>query len=359
MRWIGAWLIVATSKLVFAGYESFYEWSSESHSRSDSSFDVTENWRRDRPYLKRIPNSSDDAFMKRICSPEDPTRLYELGEKIGEGTFGKVYKGRRRSDGRHVAIKTVLMDQHPDMLTRELRALDIVTHSPRRLKTLPMMYAAYKDVTDAQAGILSNEPHRKRLWIVMELVEGLSILTSIKKEGHFEMQQVRTVMKQIMDTLCYIHGEHKLIHGDLIPQNIILNNRNQLDIKFIDFGLSRIVGESPNRTVAWELTKAGAMAYRLRFGDMPTYTERGRQERMNLSQLCAATHLTSKIPKDLLSFMNACAQDGAIACRLKDHAFLKGDTRKRTQFYFDGASDDHYEIEAAWFNRIAERDLYR
>lgn len=351
-------MLFATLKLAFARIEDTYYWSSESRSRFDSGIETTEDWR-DRPYLKRMSSANEDTFLRRICSPEDPTRLYDLGEQIGQGSYGKVYRGKRRSDGKQVAIKTVVMDQHPDMLMRELRALHIVTHSQRKPRTLPVMYAAYRDVTDAKAGILSNEPHRRRLWIIMEFVEGMSILVSIRKDGQFEMEQVRVAMKQVMDTLCYIHGEHKLLHGDLIPQNIILNNRSELSIKFIDFGLSRIIGESHNRTVAWELSKAGAMAYRMRFGDMPTYKDRGRNERMDLSQLCAATHLTKKVPKDLLSFMKACAQNGAEACRLKDHAFL-GDSRKGVaQPYLEYESDDQYDIDASWYNRVAERDLYR
>ena len=358
MRWVETCLIFATLKLAFARVEDTYYLSLDSHSLFDSNAETTEDWR-SRPHLKRMPNAHEEASLSRICSPEDPTRLYELGGQIGEGKFGKVYRGKRRSDGRQVAIKTVVMDQNPEMLMRELRALNIVTHSQGKPRTLPVMYAAYKNVTDAKAGIPSNEPNRKRLWIIMEFVEGVNVLESIRKEGHFEMEQVQTVMRQIMDTLCYIHSEHKLIHGDLIPQNIILNNRNELAIKFIDFGLSRMIGESPNRTVEWELSKAGAIAYRMRFGDMPTYREHGREERMNLSQLCGATHLTKKIPKDLLSFMKACAQYGAEACQLKDHSFLRGAHKGIIQPYCGSESDDQYDVEASWYIRVAERDLYR
>lgn len=360
MRWIGTWLMLATLKVTFAMVEETYEWYSEDNISSDIRVGPTKNWRR-RPDAKRSPNADEEFFLNKLCSPEDPVRLYDLVEQIGEGAFGKVYRGKRKSDGKKVAIKTLAMDHYPDMLIRELRALHIVTHAPGRPRSLPMMYAAYKDVTDAKAGISSKEPHRKRLWIVMDFIEGVTIPVSIKKDGYFEMGQARTIMKQVMDTLCFIHNEHRLIHGDLIPQNIILSSRHQLEVKFVDFGLSRIVGESGKRSIAWELGKAGEMAYRLRFGYMPTYINHdGREERMHLPQLCDSPHLTSKIPRDLLSFMKACLKTSAEACQLKDHAFLRDSRRKILPYYDESDSDDdQYDVEDSWFNRIAERDLYR
>jgi serine/threonine protein kinase len=359
MLWTEAWLILVMLKLVLARYDySQYAWSTEDDSTDDSPIRLnksTANWR-SKSQLKRAANKREDAFIRSVCNPEDPTLLYEIQEEIGSGAFGKVYRGRRRSDGKQVAIKTIAMNQHPDMLVRELRALEIVRKAPGRPRNLPLMYAAYKDVTDAKARLRSNEPNRKRLWIVMEFIKGMTIPNSIRSGGLFEIQQVKTIMRQVMDSICFLHNDHRLIHGDLIPQNVILNNRSDLEVKLVDFGLSRMIGESERRTVGWELSKAGAMAYRLRFGDMPN--SRGG-ERMNLAQLCASSHLTTKIPSDMLSFMNACLGINAQACQLKDHAFLRNSSGQTKKPYYMETEDDHYDIEASWYGRLVGKELYR
>ena len=138
----------------------------------------------------------------------------------------------------------------------------------------------------------------------------------------------------------------------------MLNNRNDLEIKLVDFGLSRMIGESERRTDAWELSKAGAMAYRLRFGDMPTLKS---GERMNLAQLCADSRSTAKIPPELLSFMKACVQSNAQACQLKDHAFLREPNKKvaHAPAHPDDDTEDQYDIEASWYGSIVGRDLHR
>ena len=187
MLWKGTWLLVVMLKLVLARREDIYSWSSEEESIESSSDGLnrsTANWK-NKPYLKRAPSHRESDFIRSLCSLEDPTRLYEVQDQIGSGAFGKVYKGRRRSDGKQVAIKTIAMDHHPDMLVRELRAMNIVKQAQGRPRSLPVMYAAYKDVTDSKAKLLSNEPHRRRLWIVMEFITGVTITGSMKSSGLF------------------------------------------------------------------------------------------------------------------------------------------------------------------------------
>ena len=278
------------------------------------------------PLYKRDPRDRERYYLEKSSIQSNPNKEYRVGDLVGSGHFGRVHKAVRIKDGRVFAIKSVPMDHRPDMLVRELRALRIVTQAPHpRPSTLPVLLSVYRDITDKAIGMRhSDDWHRRRLWMVLEWVSGHTVPARLKKSGTMEPGAIKCVMRQVMETLCYLHETLSLVHGDLIPQNIMLEE-NSLRVKLVDFGLSRMVGESPTRNVAWELSKAGALPYRMRFGDMPTRQRGSRQAgvRMTLGELLSSTELTRPIPKDMLSFMQTCLKPGASACNLTQHAYFK------------------------------------
>lgn len=317
----------------------------------------------------RNPTDSESSYLARLTTDSDPTRKYSIGEEIGAGQYGRVYRGYRlgggssgrrnnrgskgktnvqynhptssgnysraspRSSsslrpGQQVAIKTVVMHRSPDMLIRELRALHIIATNSERPATLPRFFGAYRNITDAQAGIKRSDDYStKRIWIIMEWVEGKTLLQSTRNQGLFTYPECRRIMKQVVDTLVYLHERLNLVHGDLIPQNIMITDRTSLQVRLVDFGLSRMIGESQARNTFWEISKAGAMAYRLMYGDMPSaQSHDGHVERLSLKQALQTMPEFSRRVRnpDMLDWLWLCVKPGVTSRELVEHPFMAG-----------------------------------
>lgn len=297
--------------------------NTENEEPSESLKDTEGRHRHNLLFVKRAPTHKETSQLRLLTSAGDPLKSYELNNKIGEGHFGRVYRGKRKKDGKSVAIKTVQMERHPDMLIRELRALHAIKNDgARRMHTLPSLYDAYSDVPHVlpDGGEKANG---HKLWIILEWVNGETIPESIRQHGNFSLANVRVIVRQILKTLVYLHEHLHLVHGDLIPQNVMLDSRKSCKIRLVDFGLSRMVGESQSRTVAWELSKCGAIAYRLLFTEMPWREGKdGNSQRLQLRDVLKTEEYAKKIPRELVPFLQACVEPGVSARKLLAHPFL-------------------------------------
>ena len=146
---------------------------------------------------------------------------YEIGDRLGEGGSGVVYRGRDLRLERPVAIK-VLADALRDdelawgRLLREARLAAQLKHPH---------IAAIHDLGEEDGCA----------YIVMEYVEGLP-LADLIPDGGMPLEQVERYAAQIADALAFAH-EHGTLHGDLKGSNIIITPVG--DIKLLDFGLGR------------------------------------------------------------------------------------------------------------------------
>lgn len=161
---------------------------------------------------------------------------YEIGDRLGEGGSGVVYRGRDLRLERPVAVK-ILADQLRDdelawaRLLREARL------------------AATYDLGEGEEGA----------YIVMELIEGLPLAELIPECG-MPLGQVLHYGVQIADALGFAH-EHGVIHGDLKGSNVMVTADGA--IKLLDFGLGRRIPRSGMEEVTRSrltLAEAGATA---------------------------------------------------------------------------------------------------
>ena len=148
---------------------------------------------------------------------------YEKLGRIGEGTYGVVYKARERSTGSIVALKKVRMDQERDGMPltslREVRILQRMRHENivRLLKVI-------------QGDRLNN------VFLVFEYCEhDLARLIDTVKTT-FTPSEVKSLIKQTLRAVEYLH-ERFVFHRDLKLSNLLLNQRGEL--KLCDFGLAR------------------------------------------------------------------------------------------------------------------------
>lgn len=149
---------------------------------------------------------------------------YEKLEKIGEGTYGTVFKAKNRETHEIVALKRVRLDDDdegvPSSALREICLLKELQH-----KNIVRLH-----------DVLHSE---RKLTIVFEHCD-----QDLKKyfdslSGEVDASVVRTFMHQLLCGLAYCHSK-KVLHRDLKPQNLLINKNGEL--KLADFGLARAFG---------------------------------------------------------------------------------------------------------------------
>lgn len=149
---------------------------------------------------------------------------YEKIEKIGEGTYGTVFKAKNLETMEIVALKRVRLDQDdegvPSSALREICLLKELKH-----KNIVRLH-----------DVLHSE---RNMTLVFEYCD-----QDLKKYfdtcgGDIDQQVVKSFMYQMLKGLAFCHN-HNILHRDLKPQNLLINKNGEL--KLADFGLARSFG---------------------------------------------------------------------------------------------------------------------
>lgn len=155
-------------------------------------------------------------------------------EKIGEGTYGVVYKAKDRDTGNLVALKKIRLDSEsegvPSTAIREISLLKELNH-PNVVRLLDVV------------------PSEKKLHLVFEfLTQDLKKFLDTTKSDLPE-PLIKSYLHQLLSGVAYCHS-HLVLHRDLKPQNLLIDVRGY--IKLADFGLARAFG-LPVRTYTHEV----------------------------------------------------------------------------------------------------------
>eukprot|EP00754_Rhynchopus_humris_P022714 Rhum_TRINITY_DN14800_c5_g1::Rhum_TRINITY_DN14800_c5_g1_i3::g.121185::m.121185 len=145
-------------------------------------------------------------------------KRYELKEKLGEGTYGEVYKGIDTVLKIPVAIKKIKNDTSTEgIASTELREISILKNMkhPNVVRMLDIVTYSYK------------------LLLVFECCD--SDLRQAIKRGAFRGRKLKSMMHQMLKGLAFCHT-HRVIHRDLKPQNLLVSGNT---LKIADFGLAR------------------------------------------------------------------------------------------------------------------------
>ena len=151
---------------------------------------------------------------------------YEILEVIGEGGMAVVYKARDNRLDRLVAVKIMREEMAADEEFR--RRFCAESHAVAMLSN-PNIVAVY-DVSHSDA----------MEYIVMELVEGITLKQYMDKKGALPWREMLHFSKQIARALGHAH-ERGIIHRDIKPQNIMLLRDGT--IKVADFGIAALENE--------------------------------------------------------------------------------------------------------------------
>jgi serine/threonine-protein kinase len=158
---------------------------------------------------------------------------YEILEKIGSGGMAEVFKGKDHKLNRFVAVK-VLKDEFVEdknfvrKFKEEAQAAAALAH--------PNIVNVY-DVGDEQ----------NVNYIVMELVEGITLKTYIEKKGKLTVKEATSIAIQVGAGLEVAHN-NQIVHRDIKPQNIIISREGK--VKVTDFGIAKSVSSNTNTSDA-------------------------------------------------------------------------------------------------------------
>ncbi|XP_037349512.1 cyclin-dependent kinase 3 isoform X3 [Talpa occidentalis] len=160
--------------------------------------------------------------------------VFQKLEKIGEGTYGVVYKAKNKETGQLVALKKIRLDLEtegvPSTAIREISLLKELKH-PNIVRLLDVMH---------------NE---KKLYLVFEfLSQDLKKYMDSTPASELPLHLVKSYLFQLLQGVNFCHS-HRVIHRDLKPQNLLINELGA--IKLADFGLARAFGV-PLRTYTHE-----------------------------------------------------------------------------------------------------------
>ena len=158
--------------------------------------------------------------------PTDDTQRYQLGECIGRGGLGAVFRAWDARLGRWVAIKRLTIDpalgtlEVEEKMRREANALAALQH--------PNVVTIHDFGTDEEGP-----------FVVMELIEGRT-LEAFVEQAPFDYESFRELARQ---TLAGVGAAHRagLLHRDLKPGNVMLAFApdGSFQVKLLDFGLAK------------------------------------------------------------------------------------------------------------------------
>jgi eukaryotic-like serine/threonine-protein kinase len=147
---------------------------------------------------------------------------YELHELIGEGSFGRVYRGRDRRLARQVAVKVIKpwWAEDPDWV--------------RSFEREAQLLASISDPGIVQIFDVGSAP--EGLYYVAELVEGESLASRLRR-ARPTPAQAREIAAQLAGALASAHAR-RVIHRDVKPANVLISADGR--IKVGDFGVARL-----------------------------------------------------------------------------------------------------------------------
>jgi len=151
--------------------------------------------------------------------------LYEIEEHIADGGIGTVYRARDVESGDPVAVKVLLASFAKDPMI-----LDLFKREAKILRKL-------KHDALTQYFVFAKEPTLGIYYLAMEFVSGPSLKTRLEA-GPLEPEAVFKLLQRLASALQAVH-DREVIHRDLSPDNIILQNGDVGQAKIIDFGISR------------------------------------------------------------------------------------------------------------------------
>lgn len=159
--------------------------------------------------------------------------FYDMGELLGSGAAGHVYRGIKKDTGQEWAVKVIdtrqMADQDASAVTKEAALLRSI-HHPNVMR-LEDIFA-----------------HDTKIFLVMELSSGGDLFERISNKSRYTEEESKHVMVYILDAMKCLH-DLNIAHRDLKPENILLPHKHDDTwVKITDFGLAKVIDEKGTKT---------------------------------------------------------------------------------------------------------------
>ncbi|RAK85353.1 cyclin-dependent protein kinase [Aspergillus costaricaensis CBS 115574] len=151
-----------------------------------------------------------------------PNSFQQL-EKLGEGTYATVFKGRNTKTGELVALKEIALDTEEGTPSTAIREISLMKelHHENILRLHDVIHS------------------ENRLMLVFEYMDKDLKRYMDTNGGQLEPSIIKSFANQLICGVAFCH-ENRILHRDLKPQNLLVNHKGQL--KLADFGLARAFG---------------------------------------------------------------------------------------------------------------------
>lgn len=153
---------------------------------------------------------------------------YRLDASIGQGGMGRVWRAVDEMLDRRVAVKEMRID-----------GLDPEDARTRRERTLREARATARIDHPGVVRVYDVVDEGERLWIVMELVEGRSLEQCLVEDGPLPVSEAERIGLSLARALSEVHAGG-VLHRDIKPGNVLLENVGQRRVMLTDFGIAAI-----------------------------------------------------------------------------------------------------------------------
>jgi eukaryotic-like serine/threonine-protein kinase len=166
-------------------------------------------------------------------SPRPVWGHLELYERIGEGTFGEVYRARDTRLEREVAVKLLRVDdastnQQTRRILREARSLARVQH-------------------DNVVAVHGAETHDGRVGLWMQLIRGATLEQLLRAHGPFSAREAALIGQDLCSAVSAVHNAG-LVHRDIKTQNVMREEGGRTVL--MDFGAGQLA--APDANADWQ-----------------------------------------------------------------------------------------------------------
>ena len=156
-----------------------------------------------------------------VVTADDGMSRYKKLEKLGEGTYGLVYKAEDLHTGKYVAIKKIKLDNNEEGIpATTMREISLLSH----LK--------HPNIVQMDGCLYVNG----ELMLVFEYMscDLKGYLDSLPPNRYLEASRLKKFSYYLIEGIRFCHAR-RILHRDLKPQNILISEDKQL--KIADFGL--------------------------------------------------------------------------------------------------------------------------
>lgn len=167
-----------------------------------------------------------DSLVFRKDKVED---FYDIGDEIGRGQFAVVKKCVEKSTNTEFAAKFVKKKR--SLSSRRGATAEQIAYEAELLRKVQHDGVIYlHDAFERTA----------EFTLVLELLSGGELFEFLIEQDYLTENEAMSFIQQVVEAVDYIHNHH-IVHLDIKPENIVLNNKKEKKVKLIDFGLARII----------------------------------------------------------------------------------------------------------------------